>query len=68
MTDKKDVLERLKKESSELFDKMIKLSLFIGSDKYKHLSFLHKHLLRRQFRFMRKYYRILLLRQKDLMK
>ncbi|WP_288983125.1 hypothetical protein [uncultured Treponema sp.] len=66
--EQKNVIERLEKESAELFDKMTKLALFIGSDKYKQLSFWHKHLLWRQFHFMRKYHRILLLRQKDLRK
>lgn len=66
--EQKNVLECLEKESSELFDKMTNLAVFIGSDKYKWLSFRHKHLLWRQFHFMRKYHRILLLRQKDLRK
>ena len=62
------ISERLKKESFELFAKLQKLAVFIGSERYKKLSLFHRYLLRRQFHFMRRYLQILRLRQKDLTK
>lgn len=62
------ISEKLKKESFELFAKLQKLAVFIGSERYKKLSLFHRHLLRRQFHFMRRYLQILRLRQKDLIK
>lgn len=49
-----------------MFTKLQKLAVFIGSERYKKLPLFHRYLLRRQFHFMRKYYQILVLRQKDL--
>lgn len=49
------ISERLKKESFELFAKLQKLAVFIGSERYKKLSLFHRYLLRRQFHFMRRY-------------
>lgn len=64
--DKNNISEKLEKESFDLFTKLQKLAVFIGSEKYKKLSLYHRYLLRRQFHFMRKYHQILALRQKDL--
>lgn len=64
--EKNNISEKLEKESFDLFTKLQKLAVFIGSERYKKLSLFHRYLLRRQFHFMRKYHQILVLRQKDL--
>ena len=66
--EKNNISEKLEKESFDLFTKLQKLAVFIGSERYKKLSLFHRYLLRRQFHFMRKYHQILVLRQKDLKK
>lgn len=64
--EKNNISEKLEKESFDLFTKLQKLAVFIGSERYKKLPLFHRYLLRRQFHFMRKYHQILVLRQKDL--
>lgn len=64
--EKNNISEKLEKESFDLFTKLQKLAVFIGSERYKKLSLFHRYLLRRQLHFMRKYHQILVLRQKDL--
>lgn len=64
--EKNNISEKLEKESFDLFTKLQKLEVFIGSERYKRLSWYHRCLLRRQFRFMLKYHQILGLRIKDL--
>lgn len=64
--EKNNISEKLEEEGLDLFIKLQKLEVFIGSERYKRLSWYHRCLLRRQFGFMRKYHRILGLRIKDL--
>lgn len=64
--EKNNISEKLEKESFDLFTKLQKLAVFIGSERYKKLPLFHRYLLRRQFHFMSKYHQILVLRQKDL--
>lgn len=66
--EKSNIIEKLEEEGLDLFLRLQKLELFIGSERYKKLSWYHRCLLRRQFHSMCKYHQVLCLRLKDLKK
>jgi hypothetical protein len=55
-------LDRLKVEKDELLDKVIKLAMFLNSDKVKNLSDANNLLLKQQLEAMNTYLNILIIR------
>ena len=58
-----DVRERVRKEQSELNDKIVKLNAFINDNiKFMSVTPIQRHLLKKQLKVMRKYDHILCMR------